>query len=203
MIAKQERLLQLCKEILRDDYVVLKILRYEIREDLETGESGVTCVIRDSASGGEYTITGSGVGGIDAFFHGLKAHFAREHLSLKTISISDFRARAQMESRQQPDGADAPAHVFVEIENSYGKRFRFDDTSRSVLRSAVAATLEAVEYFVNSERAIIKLHQSIEHARREGRSDTVALATRQMSDLVENTSYTEVVQKIREKYNHR
>lgn len=200
MIAKQERLLQLCKDILRDDYVVLEIVRYEIREDLQTGESGVTCVVRDKTAGGEYTIQGSGVGGIDAFFHGLKDHFAREHLSLKTISISDFRAKARMESKRQPDGADAPAEVTVEIENSYGKRFRFDDTSRSVLRSAVAATLEAVEYFVNSERAIIQLHQSIEQARREGRADTIAQATGFMSDLVENTSYTEVIQKIRERY---
>lgn len=203
MISKQERLLQLCKDILREDYVVLRIVRYEIREDLESGESGVSCVVRDVTAGGEYTIKGAGVGGIDAFFNGLKDHFAREHLSLKTIRISDFRARAQMESKQHPDGADAPAQVTVEIENSYGKRFRFDDTSRSVMRSAVVATLEAVEYFVNSERTIIKLHQSIEHARREGRSDTVALATGQMSDLVENTSYTEVIQKIRERYNSR
>ena len=203
MIAKQERLLALCKDILREDYVYLKPIRYEVREDCVTGASGVTVRVQNTTSGAEYDIDGSGVGGIDAFFHGLQDHFAREHLSLKTIAISDFQAKAKMESPHRRDGADAPAEVLIEIENSYGKRFRFDDTSRSVLRSAVSATLQAVEYFVNSERAIIRLHQAIEHAKTSGRADTVALNTKQMSDLVENTSYTEVIQKIREAYDRR
>ena len=197
MMAKQEDLAALCKEVLRDGYVYLTLLRYEMHEDLETGQSGVRCVVKDT-TGAEVTIGGSGVGGIDAFYHGLKDHFAREHRSLDTITVNDFRVQAQMDTRQAADGADAQAEVSLEIENSYGKRFRFTDTSRSVVRSAITATLAAVEYFVNSERAIIRLHHGIDHARSAGRADTVAEVTRQMADLVENTSYTEVIQRIRD-----
>jgi len=203
MLAKQERLLALCKDILRDDYVFLKPLRYEVREDIDAGRSDVTGVVRNTTTGAEYTIHGTGVGGIDALFAGLKDHFAREHRSLKTIAIRDFRVKAQMGSRQHADGADAPAQVVVEIENSYGRRFRFEHTSRSVMRSAMVATLEAVEYFVNSERALVRLHQAMEHARTQNRADAVELYTRQMADLVENTSYTEVVQGIRERFDRR
>lgn len=197
MLAKQERLLELSKEILREDFLNLEILRYQLREDFESGESGISGEIRDRRSGHVITVEGKGVGGIDAFFHALKAHYAKEHLSLDTITVHDFRVQAKMDTRRHADGADAQAEVVLEIRNSYGRLFRFSHTSRSVIQSGICATLRAVEYFVNSERTVIRLHEAIEHARAEGRADTVATCMAQMADLVENTSYTDVVDRIR------
>ena len=197
MLAKQEHLLELCKEILGEDYLYLEVLRYDAHEDFVTGESAVRCDVRDQLTNEEFLIEGSGVGAVDAFFHGLKDYYAKEHLSLDTVRVHDFRVGAKMESRQREDGADAAAEVTIDVQNSYGKLFRFSHTSRSVLLSALNATLDVVEYFVNSERAIIRLHNAIQHARDEGRSDTVADYTGKLTDLVENTSYTEVIERIR------
>ena len=67
----------------------------------------------------------------------------------------------------------------------------------SVIRAAILCTLQAVEYFINSERATVALHKAAEHARLQGREDTVADYTAKLAKLVQNASYTDVIEKIR------
>ena len=58
-------------------------------------------------------------------------------------------------------------------------------------------TLLAAEFFINSERAFIEVYRALQHAREKNRHDSIALYTRQLTTLVEATSYSEVIEQIR------
>ena len=86
----------------------------------------------------------------------------------------------------------AEAQATVGVLNSEGREFVFQATASSVSRAGMQATLEAVEYFVNSERTFVKIKEILEYYRSEGRSDLVQKYTGLMSEVVKNTSYSEV-----------
>ena len=90
------------------------------------------------------------------------------------------------------------AVVTVGMSNSSGCHFEFQHESRSVTRSSIEATLLAVEYFVNSECAFIECFRALKSAKEQRRQDLVERYTSLMSELVKNTSYSEVIEQIRE-----
>ena len=65
----------------------------------------------------------------------------------------------------------------------------FSFTSRSALESIVSCVLEVVEYFLNAERAFLKLKPLVIEARSRNRSDLVQKYQVFMSKLVEVNNY--------------
>ena len=57
--------------------------------------------------------------------------------------------------------------------------------------------LASVSYFVNAERAFLTLHHARKDALDRGREDLVARYTAEMAEVVESTSYAEVIDQIR------
>jgi hypothetical protein len=194
---KQERGLALMKEILKDRFLDLSMVGYELREDFESDDSRIVCRVRDSHTGDIQVIEGHGVGIIDAFFHGLKARLAGHYKSLESIRFSGFAVKGRMDTGRRPASSDALAEVTLGIRNSYGQEFNFVHASRSVMRSGLEATLMAAEYFVNSELAFLTIHAALQEARAKHREDLVTKYTQMLSVLVENTSYSEVLEQKR------
>jgi hypothetical protein len=194
---KQARSLALMKEILKGDFFDLTLVGYEIREDFETGETRMACRVRDSHTGDVQTIEGQGVGLIDAFFHGLKARLADRYRSLESIRFVRFLVKGKMDTGHDPASTDAMAEVTLGVRNSYGNEFDFRHSSRSVMRSGLEATLSAAEYFVNSELAFVTIHRALQDAKAKRREDMVNKYTHMLSSLVENTSYSEVLEQMR------
>ena len=64
---------------------------------------------------------------------------------------------------------------------------------------SIIATLRSMEYFINSERAFVTMHHALRDAQERRRSDLVQRYTDTMATLVRNTSYSEVISRIREK----
>lgn len=194
---KQREMIGEMKEVLQDDYVHLALEKYTLTEDLRAE----SCQIRSTlgeADGSTFEVTGEGVGAIDAFFAGLRESLADDYPSLKSIRFSKFEIQGLLSSKAGPrQTARAEAEATVGIENSEGREFVFQSTAPSVARAGLEATLEAAEYFVNSERTYVELHDILEHYRSEGRTDLVEKYTELMSEVVENTSYSEVVEEIR------
>ncbi|MFU8805009.1 MAG: alpha-isopropylmalate synthase regulatory domain-containing protein [Bradymonadaceae bacterium] len=197
MPQKQEKMISLMKEILQDDYVHLKVESYAMRENLEEGVCNIECKLRNG-DGSLMEVAGEGVGLIDALFNALRAQLAGDFPSLKSIRFSQFNIRGLL---SDAEGADmttkAEAEATVGIQNSEGREFIFLTKEPSVSRAGIQATVEATEYFVNSERTYVKIHEILEHYRKEGRTDLVEKYTDLMSRVVENTSYSEVVERIR------
>jgi hypothetical protein len=197
VVGKQERCLALMKEVLKEKFLDLSMVGYELREDFDHDEARIVCRVRDVRTGETQVIEGRGVGIIDAFFHGLKARLAGQYRSLETIRFSDFTVRGKMDTARAPDSTDALAEVKLGIRNSRGAEFAFVHSSRSVMRSGLEATLSAAEYFVNSELAFLAVHDALRDARAKRREDLVSKYTAMLAVLVENTSYSELLEERR------
>ena len=197
MIHQQDRMLGLMKEVLEGEFVHLEVTGYDLHEDFTREETRIDCTIKDSH--GEIShIEGGGVGLIDAFFHGLLNRLSQEYPSLTSIIIEKFTVAGKLSSGREHSHSDALAVVTIGIRNSRGNHFEFQHESRSVTRSGIEATLRAAEYFVNSERAFIECYKAIKAAKETNRQDLIGRYTELLSQLVKNTSYSEVIESIRE-----
>jgi hypothetical protein len=192
-VSKQERSLALMKEILKERFLDLAMVGYEMREDFSGNEARIVCRVRDVRTGETQVIEGQGVGIIDAFFHGLKARLADRYKSLDTIRFIGFTVKGKMDTGRDPASSDALAEATLAVRNSHGAEFAFTSASRSVTRSGLEATLSAAEYFVNSEVAFLVIHDALKDARAKHRADLVSTYTAMLAVLVENTSYSDVL----------
>ena len=57
--------------------------------------------------------------------------------------------------------------------------------------------MKAVEYFVNSERAFVRMYKAREHYQKEGRDELVTKYTVLLAKMVANTSYSDVTARIK------
>ncbi len=197
MALEQDKMQSLMEEILQEDYVRLEVAGYTLEEDFDDGVCRIICRMND-LDGEKVEVRGEGVGTIDALFAALRAHLAEDYPSLKSIGFSQFSIKGLISSEGERTSTKAEAEATVGIVNSEGKEFVFQSKVPSVSRAGVQATVEATEYFVNSERTYVRLHEILEHYRSEGRTDLVEKYTDLMSQVVQNTSYSEVVEQIRE-----
>ena len=69
--------------------------------------------------------------------------------------------------------------------------YRCRDTS--INRAAVCVVLSAVEYYINSERAMKKLKRWVKSAQKRSRGDLLEKSVLKMSKLLEGVSYTEAL----------
>jgi hypothetical protein len=197
MYEKQKKMVGLMKEILQEDYMGLRVVSYTLTENLDENICRIQCELHDGEDA--IMVEGEGVGTIDALFDGLKSRLAGDYPSLESIRFAEFDIEGLISSEDGPETAtEAEAKATVNIRNSEDKDFEFNARAPSVSRAGIQATVSAAEYFVNSERTYVRLHEILEHYRSEGRTDLVEKYTDLMSQVVENTSYSEVVERIRE-----
>jgi len=184
---------QLIRRILGPNFLELKLSRLVI-EELD----GST-VVKVTALEGEQSVDveGKGVGLVDALYAGLLDRYAREYQSLKTIQLTGFELAADIGTKKAQAGVDAVGRVMLDVTNSEGRHFTFTDSSRSVTTSTARAVLAMVQYFVNAERAFLTLHNARRDALSRGREDLVARYTAEMAEVVESTSYADVIASIR------
>ena len=192
---EQDDVIRQMKDALQGEYLNIRVATYELSEDMSTQRATVRCMllVNDEAP---VEVVGDGVGVIDALFAGLKARYAPEYPSLDSIKFSSFSTRGLMD---ESDGshADAQAECRVGVTNSYGREFEFRSVSNSVSRSSVEAVVEGVAYFVNAERAYVRLFNAYQHYREEGRIDLIGKYTAKLAEMVRNTSYSAVIERMK------
>jgi hypothetical protein len=186
--------LQVIRRVLGTNYLQLSLVKLQIAEDPNDGAS-VKVTLKEGSE--PVDVEGKGVGVVDALYSAMLGRFAREYQSLKSIQLSGFSVAADMESKKAQAGVDAVGRVTLDVTNSEGRHFQFTDASRSVVSSTARAVLASVEYFVNAERAFLTLHNARQDALARGREDLVARYTAEMAEVVEATSYAEVIANIR------
>lgn len=185
---------QLIRRVLGTNFLQLSLVKLQIEEDTADGASvKVTVKEGDTMVDAE----GRGVGVVDALYSAMLGRYAREYQSLNTIALKGFSVAADMESKKAQAGVDAVGRVTLEVTNSEGRHFTFTDASRSVVSSTARAVIAAIEYFVNAERAFMTLHNARRDAASRGREDLVARYTAEMAEVVEATSYADVIANIR------
>lgn len=196
---EQDKMIALMREILQDDYLQLSVKVYSLTESLDEAEPmcRLTCTLVNQ-DGSEMTVESRGVGVIDALFNGLRDRLADDYPSLKSIRFSQFNIRGLISVDDGPAATKSEAEATVGILNSESVEFIFKSTAPSVSRAGIQATVDATEYFVNSEKTFVRLHEILEHYKSEGRTDLVEKYTELMTRVVRNTSYSEVVENIKD-----
>jgi hypothetical protein len=197
MTVKKEAIGKLIAEVLDGTELRLRVDSYTLKESFEAGTASISAAVHTERTGEKQTINGEGVGIVDAFFNGLVARYSQEFPSLQTIRFSDFSIKANLDTGRQSAKSDMAAEVTLHVANSDGRDFAFSHASPSLTRSSVMVVLQAVEFFVNSERAFIQVYRALQHARTQNRPDSVERYTAQLTTLVEATSYSEVIEQIR------
>jgi hypothetical protein len=179
---------ELIKRVLGANFLELALARLWVDED-PNGETSVKAQVRER--GQTIDVEGKGVGVVDAVYHALLARYAIEYQSLKTIRLAGFQVSADLDGK---DSTDAMGTVTLDVTNSDGRHFNFADASRSVTASIGRAVVAVVQYFVNAERAFITLFNARKDALERGRADLVARYTAELSEVVESTSYADVIE---------
>jgi hypothetical protein len=182
----------LIRRVLGTNFLHLSLVKLLVEED---GQASVKVTVAEGDQRVE--AEGKGVGMVDALYAALLDRYSREYQSLKTISLAGFAVAADMESKKALAGVDAVGRVTLDVKNSEGRHFSFTDASRSVLNSTAKVVIAAVEYFANAERAFVTLHNARRDALARGREDLVSRYTAEMAEVVEATSYAEVIANIR------
>lgn len=188
---------EVIRGVLAGDYLSLRVDEYTISEKVGAGEPCQTEVIlKHTNHDRQETIKGSGVGAIDAVCQGMLDHYAREFHSLETITFTDFRVRGNMETGHGQN-TDAEALVTLIVHNSDQRKFEFEASGRSLIAAVIKVVVDAMEYFVNSERAFITVYRALCDARDRNRGDLTEKYTAKLADLVRTTSYTKVIERIK------
>jgi hypothetical protein len=184
-------------EVLGDEFVTLSVSEYELKENFDDDSCVINCQVIENPGDRRFSIEAQGVGMIDAFFQGLCSRYEAEHPSLETIKFTSFSVRGLMKDANGNHASDAKAEAIVGVTNSQGDEFHFPAVSPSVSHSSLEAVLAAVEYFLNSERAYVRIYKALEHHRRTGRPEMVAKYTELLGDMVRNTSYSRAVERLK------
>lgn len=182
----------LIRRILGANFVELKLVKLVVSELPDDGSAAKITVAEGSET---VEVDGKGVGVVDAIYAGLLARYAKDYQSLQTIRLTNFHVHADIETRKAQAGVDAVARVTLDVTNSEQKQFAFSDASRSVLMSTAKVVLEMVQYFVNAEKAFLTLHNARKDAAARGREDLVSRYTAEMAEVVESTSYADVIER--------
>jgi hypothetical protein len=162
-------------------------------------EPGVAVTVRCAVieAGLRVEIEGKGVGVVDALFAGLLSRYAGEYQSLRTIQLAGFAVSAALDTKQAKSGVDAMGTVTLDVMNSYGRRFTFTDSSRSLTASIARVVVASVQFFINAERAFITLTKAQKDAVARGRDDLATRYTAELAEVVECTSYADVIERLR------
>ena len=143
---------------------------------------------------------GEGVGFIDASFEALVTHFEVEYPSLRSIRFASFEVRGELENAPSA-GADALCRARLIIENSEASPFEFEASQPSMASVSLDVVVQALEHFINAERAFVRIYRALEDAKSRGRHDLIESYTSQLSELVKTTSYTESIAQLRSQVN--
>ncbi len=184
------------REVLGDEFRTLDVHRYELSEDFGDGHCVIRCEGVENPGAKSFEVRGKGVGMLDAFFSALRARYQGEFPSLETIRFSSFSVRGLMGDANAQQATDAQAEATVGVSNSSNTEFHFSALSPSVSHSSIEAVLEAVEYFLNSEQAYVRIYKALQHHKTSGRPEMVARYTELISEMVRNTSYSSAVERL-------
>ena len=194
----QEALTQLIAEVLDQDLVTLSIASFKVFEAFDSGHVELTAQLHEKRSGQDIELSSQGVGAVHAFFNGLLEHFSGEYPSLKSINFADFRVEGELSTAETDNRSDSSCTAVLLVRTSEDEFFEFRYPSNSVTSASLGSVTRAVAFFINSERAFVQLHNALAYARTEHRQDSVQRYTEQLTRLVEATSYSAVIAKLKE-----
>tara|TARA_Y100000034_G_scaffold96597_1_gene117682 strand:+ start:917 stop:1534 length:618 start_codon:yes stop_codon:yes gene_type:complete len=185
---------KIVRDALSDSYVRMQISNFILKEDLENECSTISCklLLEDGKSFAKsYKIEGSGNGVVDALLCAVVKKLSETYKSLKDIHLTDFILKAK--PTRKGFGSDGFVNIDLAIRNRRGEKAHFLHEGRSLNGAAILVVQKSIEYFLNSELAIIHLKKCLGSAKKRNRMDLVTKYTAMMAELVKNMPYTKII----------
>ena len=187
------------RDILGDRFLALQVPGYTLTEDLTKSAARIQCRLVITLGTDEVIhVEGAGVGMVDALFSGLTSALSNDYPSLETIHFVDFRVLGDFAQGTGDAKSDAPGRFELKVENAFGRQFQFETTNVSLSAGAVQVVVEAVQHFVNSERAVLTVFDWIDDAKRRQRSDLAERYVQRLAELMANASYSRTIERRKE-----
>ena len=200
--AKQKECHRLIMESLSQDYLQLELVdEIKIHENLNNSQTKIACSVR--VKGETFAIVGTGKGPVDAFYSSLSKVLSDEYTSLNNFYFLEFGIRANLLKRtgNLSSGSDAIVEALLVLRNIDGNDFIFRAKDCSLIGASMKAALNAIEYLINLEEAVVKVHTAIKDAQGRRRDDLVRKFTNKLIRLVDRGSYEEAIRRKREEDN--
>ena len=192
---RRERVGEIIKDLLGKDYISLKLIELQIKEDAIEEKTEIVCKFLFGKK--KLTIKGTGKGPVDALFNALVDSFSDEYCSLKNLHFTRFSIEADIEKHLRYSKTDAVVEATLEIDNGC-ENLLFRGKSSSISTVSAKVVLAATEHFINAEKCVIVLYNSIQSAKKRSRGDMMNIYTQQLAEIVKNVSYENVIQKLKE-----
>jgi hypothetical protein len=193
---KKEQNEEVIREVLTDRYLSFVIERLNICEDLankETSIKGCLLVTNREDKLINYDLEGTGKGLFDALFTAAIAELVSDCHSLRNLRLEEFCVDVDKSDLKKMHGkglgADAHVEATLTVNNGSGKLIPFISRNQSMIAASVDVVCKTIEFFVNSERAVLRLKQLLKDADKRNRGDLHNQYTLKLSALVFNTSY--------------
>ncbi len=192
--AKRRELYEVIKEVLGDDYIYLKFTKINIEECYESeGNSRIRGDLQETQDGvvTVASLDSYGCGVLDAVFNGILDHYLEDYPSLGNVSFVGFGVSPNF-STKKTSGADAEVEVTMQLSNSSNSIMTFRNTGKSFVRASVFGLAQAMEFYINSEKAFRQLRFLIEDASKRNRGDVKQGYVSKISKIVKVTSYENI-----------
>tara|TARA_Y100000034_G_scaffold129075_2_gene184853 strand:+ start:166 stop:810 length:645 start_codon:yes stop_codon:yes gene_type:complete len=199
---RQEEINKIAKHVLQEKYIFLNICEsFNIKEKVKENKTEISCQVelKNSEEKNTMKIKGYGEGPIDALFTVLKKKLSKKYCSLDLIRFSEFVVSADIQKSPNrtlnSSGSNAMVEAMLTVNNDRGEDLTFRNCSSSINKAAANVVLQTIEYFINSEKAVLQLHKNITDARDRNRGDLLSRYTSKLSELVKNVSYVETIKR--------
>ena len=192
---QREKVIEIIKNILKKNYINLKLSGLSIEENVTKGNTDIICKLLFGKK--KLTIKGSGSGPVDALFSALIDNLSDKYCSLKNLHFAKFSIEADVEKYLKSSKTDAAVEATLEIDNGCDP-LMFRECANSINVVSVKVVLSAVEHFINAEKCVIILYNNIQDAKKRNRGDMTGIYTQQLAEIVKNISYENVISKLKE-----
>lgn len=194
-VAYQREITRLIREILGDDYITINLNNLHISElDLCEAEGPAEVEFDLIVDGVIQHVHVVQEGVIACLFAGLLNTLSERFTSLANISLCRFSTRVKRQQKNRAMNISADERIGVEIAVTCGvKNIHFEQTTRSLLRSAVIVVIRAFETFINAELAIIKLRKAHDSYVERNRPDLIQAVSEDMATLVQIMPYDQII----------
>ena len=188
---KKDEIESFIESFLQEDFYKIDLVRLECVENFKKNETLTKIQMKTPGRTSRIKCSGQGVGIMHSMFVCLKEMYAAEYPSLKDISLCSFIANTYIE-KSSPAAIESRIEIIVEFENKYGHKTPFRASSTSLLKSAALSLISAIQYYINSEKAFVRLRSLIADADRRRRPDIKMDLIYKITKIVGVSSYEEL-----------
>ena len=189
---RRENVKELFEKVLKNQKTKLEPLKISVDETWESDFTTVDVLILYSKGDEKREINireSQAKGFVDGVFKGCHNSFIQDAPSLSNIKLVDYKLTPSFKNVKDKTGSDASVEVSIMMEVKDHGLAEFSSSSRSILYSSMAATLEAFEFYINCEDTFRKIKLILEDAKHRNRADIVQSCISDLSKITEVNTY--------------